>query len=55
MSIFKWSDEEEVIKRANSLAYGLGAGIVTNDINKAVKLIKRLEAGTVFVNCYRYT
>ena len=28
MSIFKWKTEDEVIKRANSLPYGLGAGIV---------------------------
>lgn len=29
MSIFKFSTEEEVIKRANGIKYGLGSGIVT--------------------------
>ncbi len=54
MSIFKWSTEDEVIKRANSLPYGLGAGIVTKDINKVLNFIPRLQAGTVYVNCYDY-
>jgi acyl-CoA reductase-like NAD-dependent aldehyde dehydrogenase len=54
MSIFKWSDEDDVIKRANSLPYGLGAGIVTKSIDKVLKLVPRLHAGTVYVNCYDY-
>lgn len=32
MSILKFSDYDEVIKRANDTAYGLGAGIVTNSV-----------------------
>jgi len=55
MSILKWSDEEDVIKRANALPYGLGAGIVTKDIDRAFKFMKKLHAGTVYVNCYDYT
>lgn len=54
MSILKWSDEEDVIKRANLLPYGLGAGVVTTNINRALKFVKRLHAGTVYVNCYDY-
>jgi acyl-CoA reductase-like NAD-dependent aldehyde dehydrogenase len=52
MSVLKWSDEEDVIKRANSLPYGLGAGIVTTNIDKAIKFAKRLKAGSVYINCY---
>ena len=37
MSIFKWTDEEDVIKRANSLPFGLGAGVVTKNLDKAMK------------------
>ena len=55
MSIFKWSEDEDVIERANALPYGLGAGIVTNSIDKAMKFGKKLKAGTVYVNCYDYT
>lgn len=54
MSIFKWSNEEDVIKRANSLPYGLGAGVVTKDIDKALKFTEELNAGSVYVNCYDY-
>jgi len=32
MSIFKFSDYDEVIKRANDTNYGLAAGIVTSNI-----------------------
>lgn len=32
MSIFKFKDYDEVIKRANDSNYGLGAGIVTNSV-----------------------
>jgi aldehyde dehydrogenase (NAD+) len=55
MSVLKWSSEEEVIERANSLPYGLGAGIVTPNIDRALKFVSRLQAGTVYVNCYDYT
>lgn len=54
MSVLKWSDEEDVIKRANALPYGLGAGVFTNSIDKALKFTSRLKAGTVYVNCYDY-
>jgi aldehyde dehydrogenase (NAD+) len=43
-----------VITRANALPYGLGAGVVTPDIDRAIKFVKRLHAGTVYVNCYDY-
>lgn len=34
MSILKFSDTEEVIKRANDNEYGLGAGLMCNDVTK---------------------
>ena len=55
MSILKWSEEEDVLERANALPYGLGAGVVTQNIDTAIKFAKRLQAGTVYVNCYDYT
>lgn len=54
MSILKWKTEEQVIERANSLPYGLGAGIVTKDVSKVLDFSSKLEAGTVYVNCYDY-
>lgn len=55
MSILKWSNEDDVIHRANALPYGLGAGVVTPNIDRALKFVQRLHAGTVYVNCYDYT
>lgn len=52
MSVLKFREIDEVIARANDNEYGLGAGIVTKDINKALHLVNGLRVGTVYVNCY---
>lgn len=46
--IFKFKDFSEVIQRANSSTYGLGAAIFTNDINKALMFVQSVQAGTVW-------
>uniref|UniRef100_A0A2C9K4B2 Omega-crystallin n=1 Tax=Biomphalaria glabrata TaxID=6526 RepID=A0A2C9K4B2_BIOGL len=51
-SILKFSDLDEVLERANRTKYGLAAGVITNDINKAFKISQSLQAGSVWVNCY---
>ncbi|CAG5115485.1 unnamed protein product [Candidula unifasciata] len=51
-SILKFSSLEEVIERANRTRYGLAAGVITNDINKAFLVSQALQAGSVWVNCY---
>ena len=51
-SIFKFSTMEELIERANATSYGLAAGILTNDINKAMMFAQTVKAGSVWVNCY---
>lgn len=52
MSIKKFSDYDEVIRRANDTHYGLGAGVVTNSVGTYLKLANAIRAGTVYVNCY---
>jgi acyl-CoA reductase-like NAD-dependent aldehyde dehydrogenase len=47
-----WSDLEEVIVRANNTNCGLGACVWGKDVEKASKVARRLEAGSVFVNSY---
>ena len=47
-----WSDEEEVIKRANNTNAGLGACVWGGDVKHAEEIAKRLEAGSVFVNSW---
>merc|ERR1711991_216259 len=52
MSILKFKDTDEVIRRANNSVYGLGAGVVTKSTETALKLVNGLRTGTVYVNCY---
>ena len=46
--IMKFSTMEEVIERANDTSYGLAAGVLTNDINKALTFSQAVNAGTVW-------
>ncbi|KAF2737146.1 aldehyde dehydrogenase [Polyplosphaeria fusca] len=47
-----WSDLDEVIARANDTVTGLGACVWGKDVEKASKVARRLEAGSVFVNSW---
>uniref|UniRef100_A0A8P4K7K6 10-formyltetrahydrofolate dehydrogenase n=1 Tax=Dicentrarchus labrax TaxID=13489 RepID=A0A8P4K7K6_DICLA len=55
VSKFKNGDVEGVLHRANDTEYGLASGVFTRDINKAMYVSERLEAGTVFINTYNKT
>ncbi|XP_029020099.1 mitochondrial 10-formyltetrahydrofolate dehydrogenase isoform X2 [Betta splendens] len=55
VSKFKDGDVDSVLQRANDTEYGLASGVFTRDINKAMYVSERLEAGTVFVNTYNKT
>nr|XP_003700432.2 PREDICTED: retinal dehydrogenase 1 isoform X1 [Megachile rotundata] len=51
-SILKFETMDEVIERANNTTYGLAAGVLTKDIDKALVFAQTVEAGSVWVNCY---
>ncbi|XP_019955399.2 mitochondrial 10-formyltetrahydrofolate dehydrogenase [Paralichthys olivaceus] len=55
VSKFKDGDVDGVLQRANDTEYGLASGVFTRDINKAMYVSERLDAGTVFVNTYNKT
>ncbi len=55
MSVLTFRGEEEVIERANDTDYGLAAGVFTNDIQRAHRVVARLEAGTTWINNYNVT
>ncbi|WP_353979078.1 betaine-aldehyde dehydrogenase [Salinicola endophyticus] len=52
MSILAFDDEEEVIRRANDTEYGLAAGLFTEGLNRAHRVIHCLEAGICWVNTW---
>jgi acyl-CoA reductase-like NAD-dependent aldehyde dehydrogenase len=52
LCVFKFSSTEEAVSMANGSHYGLGAGIWTQDLNRAHRLAGLLEAGTVYINTY---
>ncbi|MEE2888725.1 MAG: aldehyde dehydrogenase family protein [Planctomycetota bacterium] len=43
-------DLDDAIELANSTAYGLSTGIVTNDLNRAIEAVRRIRTGTVNIN-----
>lgn len=52
LSIIKFSSEEEVIQMANDNDYGLGAGVWTQDINRALRVARAIRSGKVWINTY---
>ncbi|OOF21760.1 betaine-aldehyde dehydrogenase [Salinivibrio sp. IB872] len=52
MSVLRFSDEKEVIRRANNTHYGLAAGIFTQNLSRAHRVIHQLEAGICWVNTW---
>jgi betaine-aldehyde dehydrogenase len=55
MSVLEFEEEEEVIERANATEFGLAAGVFTNDLTRAHRVIARLQAGTCWINQYNVT
>ena len=51
-SVMRWSDEEDVIRRANDSDYGLAGGIWTRDLTRAHRMSQAMETGTVWINGY---
>jgi aminomuconate-semialdehyde/2-hydroxymuconate-6-semialdehyde dehydrogenase len=52
LTVQTFADEEESIKLANSTRFGLAATLVTGDPERAERVSARLNAGTVWVNCF---
>ncbi len=48
--VFRVRDDAEAIRLANDTPFGLGASIVTRDIERARALAEQIDAGMVFIN-----
>ncbi|KAG8861860.1 hypothetical protein FRB91_000104 [Serendipita sp. 411] len=52
VAVAKFKDEEDGVSLANASKYGLGAGIWTENLSRAHRVAKRLDAGIVWVNTH---
>ena len=55
MSVLTFSDEDEVLARANDTQFGLAAGVFTRDLARAHRVAAKLEAGICWINNYNIT
>jgi betaine-aldehyde dehydrogenase len=55
MTVLAFDDEEEVIARANATRFGLAAGVFTRDVQRAHRVVARLQAGICWINTYNIT
>lgn len=53
LSVLTFRTEEEAIRLANDTPYGLAAGIFTNHLARAHRMVAAIRAGVVWVNTYR--
>lgn len=50
--VLRWSDEEDVLERANSGKDGLGASVWSKDLDRAERMARQLSAGSVWINSH---
>ena len=53
LAVIPFRDQEEALEIGNDVAFGLAAGVWTEDMRRAITMSERLQAGTVWVNTYR--
>ena len=53
LSVMKFNQEEEVIKKMNDNKYGLSSGVYTSNFARGLRVSKAIRAGIVFINTYR--
>ncbi|MBX9691093.1 MAG: aldehyde dehydrogenase family protein, partial [Cyanobacteria bacterium] len=52
LAVLPFEGENDVVKQANAVRFGLSAAVWTQDVKKAHRFASELQAGTVWVNCY---
>lgn len=52
VTIMPFDTEEEVLKYANSVKYGLASTLWTSNVGRATRMAQQIHAGIVWVNCW---
>ncbi len=52
LCVIKYDSTDDAIRMANDTIYGLAAGVWSRDIERAVSVANRLQAGTIWINDY---
>lgn len=55
VTVLTFKTEEEAIELANDTPYGLAGAVFTQDITRAMNVIKEIRAGITWINCYNPT
>jgi acyl-CoA reductase-like NAD-dependent aldehyde dehydrogenase len=53
VSVSTFRDEDEVVEIANGTCYGLGAGLWTQNLQRAHRMAGRIVTGMLWINCYK--
>ena len=51
-SVIPFDDDADALRLANGTSYGLAAGVWSSDITRVHRFVRRLRAGTVWVNTF---
>jgi acyl-CoA reductase-like NAD-dependent aldehyde dehydrogenase len=53
LSIIPFDEEEEAVALGNATEYGLASGVWTENLSRAMRMIREMRSGVVWVNTYR--